>query len=373
MAIDAKIKEIAKELHELSDEEAAKASHEALSAIAEAMKNSAVIFQAKVKEYNENVLNNLSKKIKDNKDIRNSLKSQGKVGKDILSSNEKYIKTREEISEILHSNKVKEIFAIAEEFQNDLNILLGQEVQLIYVYENDIGEPEMYVIKDTDLLMADQQSRGSGVAGRFNASVFKNAINDLKQNDINKHIEKMVKTQEPKYNEEGAKKTYMESMRRYRYSRTKQLRFIMWKGQADEWHKWFVSAEGDINEAYAAVVLLNKPIPGFVWSNIDWNVGDFVQRYIADVDSASGLLEGDITVGNIEYAIKSADASMLGVKQMEKLAKNIVDGEVRSLQDLRNYKKVLHDKGKKRNKEIEFVDNSIGKLIKEFENYKEWK
>jgi hypothetical protein len=38
----------------------------------------------------------------------------------------------------------------------------------------------------------------------------------------------------------------------------------------------------------------------------------------------SGLLKGDVTVGNIEYGIKSAGASTLGLQQMQKIAKQIL-------------------------------------------------
>jgi len=41
---------------------------------------------------------------------------------------------------------------------------------------------------------------------------------------------------------------------------------------------------------------------------------------VAKVDDESGLLKGDVTVNQIEYAIKGVSASTLGIKQIKKLA-----------------------------------------------------
>lgn len=78
-----------------------------------------------------------------------------------------------------------------------------------------------------------------------------------------------------------------------------------------------------------------------------------MECYVAKVDNMSGLLAGDVTVGNIEYAIKSSDASMLSIRQMVLLAELIQKDIIKDLVDLNKYKKLLSSKAKTRNREIE--------------------
>ena len=75
--------------------------------------------------------------------------------------------------------------------------------------------------------------------------------------------------------------------------------------------------------------------------------------YVAKVDNESGLLAGDVTIGNIEYAIKSADASMLGIRQMVLLAELIQKDVIKDISDLLKYKQLLHNKARTRNRTVE--------------------
>jgi hypothetical protein len=71
----------------------------------------------------------------------------------------------------------------------------------------------------------------------------------------------------------GLKTTYAKVLERYRISRGKGLRLLMWK-PGNAWKKMTISAEGDINEAYAAFVFLNKSSPTFTRS-LEYNIDDF--------------------------------------------------------------------------------------------------
>jgi hypothetical protein len=80
---------------------------------------------------------------------------------------------------------------------------------------------------------------------------------------------------------------------------------------------------------------------------MEQNIDDYM-REVGNVDSASGLLQGDVTVGNIEYAIKSANASIPGLAQFGKFAKEILaDGF--DIQKLEEKKEILRKRGRLRN------------------------
>ena len=54
---------------------------------------------------------------------------------------------------------------------------------------------------------------------------------------------------------------------------------------------------------------LKKAEYDFQSSNREENVNYFMVLGVAEVDNVSGLLQGDVSDGQYEYAIKSADAS----------------------------------------------------------------
>jgi hypothetical protein len=83
--------------------------------------------------------------------------------------------------------------------------------------------------------------------------------------------------------------------------------------------------EGDINEAYVSFAMLNNEIPTFQ-EEMEENVEDYMTDTtsgVGVVDNVSGLLQGDVSVNGIEYAVKSAGASTLGLKQVIELATTI--------------------------------------------------
>ena len=91
---------------------------------------------------------------------------------------------------------------------------------------------------------------------------------------------------------------------------------------------------------------------------------------VAAVDSISGFLEGDVTIGNIEYAIKSKGATSLSPNQVVDLAKAIAamsSPEELTMKYLTDLKKQKHDQGVRRNV-VEALDPHIGKTIDEILN-----
>jgi len=78
-----------------------------------------------------------------------------------------------------------------------------------------------------------------------------------------------------------------------------------------------VNKQGDIKEAYASVILDRQINSTKLFNNekLDNNVHSFMEE-VSKVDNESGLLKGDVTVGQIEYAIKGVAASTLGIRQI---------------------------------------------------------
>lgn len=125
-----------------------------------------------------------------------------------------------------------------------------------------------------------------------------------------------------------------------------------------------VSAEGDIHEAYASFIILNKSTPSFKSSDKEYLVYQFLKYGVANVDNISGLLQGDVSKGNIEYAIKSANASLLSLQQIDKLAQEIVKSKGRfDINKLKRKKEELRKKGRTRNKFQDKTQEELEELI----------
>lgn len=266
---------------------------------------------------------------------------------------DEYIKNKQEIQQFLSSDIPKQLYKASFEFQNKLNEFLGQQVKMIFVVEG-ISGPELYEMTSEEILKFDYGSRNSLVA-RYRAT----------NEDLGKSLKKLEITESNlNFSLSGLKTTYSEVLERYRISRSQNLRILMWKpGVA--WKKMTVSAEGDINEAYAAFVFLNKTSPSFKKA-LEYNIDDFASG-IAAVDNMSGLLKGDVSVGNIEYGIKSANASTLGLKQMEKLATQILSEDF-GPESLKKVQQAMINKAKTRNHISTLIDSTTDELIKILES-----
>lgn len=179
---------------------------------------------------------------------------------------------------------------------------------MVFVVEGSEGDPELYEMTSEEILKFDYSSRNQ-LTARYNVTT----------DDLGKSLKKIELTESNlNFSLFGLKATYAEVLERYRISRSQSSRLLMWK-PGGLWKKMTISAEGDINEAYAAFVFLNKTSPSFANNSMEYNIDDFATG-VAAVDNMSGLLRGDVTVDNIEYGIKSAGASTLGLKQMKTLA-----------------------------------------------------
>jgi hypothetical protein len=264
------------------------------------------------------------------------IKAYGKENKDVYQEVEAYKQYKLITDNFYNSGMPQKIIGAAFDLQYAANEALGQEVETVFVFENENGTPELYQLGNiTDYLKYDTASRTYNLTARF--GTLKSEVSGLQQARMDNLFDESI-------NMAKLDATYKEVMWRYRYSKIKT---VMWlnPNPPEKWNLMKVSAEGDINEAYAAIVLQRL---GKTYNNgMEQNIDDYM-REVGNVDSASGLLQGDVTVGNIEYAIKSANASIPGLAQFGKFAKEILaDGF--DIQKLEEKKEILRKRGRLRN------------------------
>lgn len=251
-------------------------------------------------------------------------------------------------------------------YQAAVNAVLGQSVELIYVYQDENGQPEVWHVKEdgnSSIVSQTLASKGRGLVGKYKS---------LSAMDAHKtQLKASAGTEKQGF--DTLKETYVEVHKRADISKEKTKRlYIMWL--TNKWHVMQVSAKGDINEAYAAFFLNMIYRENFIFPDSAHNIGQeyHVEYFMTDeqygikaVDSVSGLLQGDISIQlsnglSLEFAAKSKDASALGFSQVINLATAIVTGdngitkEEITMEWLRSYKEGLtFTSFKNRNKKIQ--------------------
>lgn len=133
--------------------------------------------------------------------------------------------------------------------------------------------------------------------------------------------------------------------------------YVIWKRDDEiQWHKIKPSGKkGDISEAYAYFfytgggVDANTLFKDSIYNNLDY----FFRNGLAKVDSISGLYASDVATTEIDYAVKSFNASFPGFIQMFNLALDILNNkiktatELRSIADNKKYKDSINKAGEK--------------------------
>lgn len=309
------------------------------------------IFSKKIKEYAQEFLNVITKNKLELEKINNSLQHQKNIVQAIQRANidstyewRTQIQNRHQMTKRDH---YREMITAALKFQNQLNELLDQKVELVYVYQDQNNNPILYTIDQKSLSAAlYYQSNKGKISGRFKEN----------QNKFLSYLTNLTKYQLYEgFNLDYFNYTYKQVIWRFNYGHKKKSDLIMWLNpnfgfHGTKWLKAMVNKQGDIKEAYASVILDRQinSIKVFNDEKLDNNVHEFMQQ-VAKVDSESGLLKGDVTVGQIEYAIKGASASTLGIQQIIKVAQSILNKTNYIKQDLQKQKKDFHEKAGTRN------------------------
>lgn len=266
---------------------------------------------------------------------------------------EALIQIRHDINSILNGPLVRRMYHITDQFQKVLLSVLGRKLTMVVVHDFGNG-PELYEIIDDNLLKFDIH-RGQ-IVGRYT----------INQQTLETSLKKIELDNNFHFDMQNLKATYTETIRRYNISREHKNHVVLYKIDG-VWNVFKVSAAGDINEAYAAVVLQNREHPTFE-SNMEINIRDFLNSFVAEVDNMSGMLAGDITIGNLEYGIKSLGASTMGLKQFETLAKEILAVEIYDKTSLEQKANALQAKAKTRNRLIGTLNEISEELLSELIN-----
>lgn len=275
--------------------------------------------------------------------LRSTIREERKdphTGRRIFMQYEEYRKLDKLRTEILKGEAVETLYRETFKFQQILNYSLGQNSVMVYV-QNNKGTPEIIEFKEMDFISFGASSSNQ-LTGRFNLS--KRQLKKLQDQvhvlDLEKELgvdpERLLRLQA----------TYAEVMERLSRAREHKSDMILWLS-GGEWYGMRVSGgEGDINEAYVSFAIMEDQDPAF-----DGDMEENVETYMMDpvhgvgaVDNASGLLQGDVSRDGIEYAVKSAGASALGLLQIETLARKIVSkaGQF-TIEELQAEKQALAD------------------------------
>lgn len=268
--------------------------------------------------------------------------------------------------------KLIKVYESAKNFQKECNAILGTEIKLIFVAKTKTNTPQIFDISNLKLeqythLDRASFSRGGILKLRFdNLSVEK--LNELGAKQItNNEYQKQIDS------------LYSEIMRRIDIAKEKSGgTYLMYKW-SNEWNLVKINTLGDLDEAYANLVL-NYHISDVKESWLGQGSMDeqihYFMNYLWQVNNASGFLKEDIYGGqdpksnkNIFYGVKSADASMMGLKQIYNFALIVYSkGENKNDSQLRSLAKTFGGTsgGQQRNKLITIQD-TISKEIDKLE------
>lgn len=268
-------------------------------------------------------------------------------GENYKNSNEyiDYLKTRRILREQYFNKQIQEqilnTYKLALQFQKDINKVLGQKVITAYVWVNSKGIPETYLIEDmSDFLKLDLDRYGN-ITSRYRQNVkllrqhAKKVEADIKDSDHFKFKELQT--------------SYNEIFKRYNSHKVKKGSgaYVLWlnpKG-GQKWHGALVSSFGSINEAYANILLHEDFNPTEVSED---HIEQFM-NIVLNVTNLSGTLEGDITIKDIEYAVKSNQASTLSIQQLYEISEDIINNKLDNYDKI--YKYLIDKKHKNKQKE----------------------
>lgn len=190
-------------------------------------------------------------------------------------------------------------------FQNLFNEYFQQRIQMLFVYRNESGEFKLGLLEN-DL-----------------SHVIINKYGSLEYN-INQ-IQNIIKLEIAEYDSTSLNETANEIYRRWDIAKSVYHKSvglpILWNING-RWNGRKVNNKGTIAEAYANFYIHQIILEG--------DIENRVQTYVIDkeygmlsVDNTLGFVVGDINVGQIQYAVKSQRAGLMGMHQVYKYIQNI--------------------------------------------------
>ena len=280
--------------------------------------------------------------------LKNTLRSDGDP-----TAAETILKKREEIRSMIYASNLPQLlenvnFAMLA-LQGVMNEILGQTMEVAYVFGKGKGT-SVYIINAADFQQI-VQTFPLGASLRTLVSATKKKLEEIAQQV--KADEDLSKNQ---YNLLAA---YNEALARYEISRSVGNHVIL-VNIGNGWEVFSVVGRGDLREAYAhALMNLNSTM---FMSGSEQNLYEFLTGWVAQVDATSGMLTGDFTKDGIEYAVKSAGASLMELGQFVDVADAIL-----SNQGFTNWKAAFtqlksQQKKEGRNKFVQVAEKELDEL-----------
>lgn len=253
-------------------------------------------------------------------------------------------------SDIAKEQDYKELMKYVFVLQNEVNLYLGQRMEMVYVYRGSGGNIELWRIENSveDLSTGKAaKSKGGEIRGRYQLS--RKRLRAFAEQGMAARITNNG------YDDSGLKATYQEILQRKSISKgvlKGDSSFIILWNTGSGWEGVKVSSEGVLAEAYTGF-FLNSIV--FDPGGTEKDVGIFMtsEPYGAtSVDNTPGFLEGDTTVQGspVQFGVKTRGASALGYIQIIELAKEIYEACMSETPDLQStltsIKDRLHSQGK---------------------------
>ena len=295
------------------------------------------------------------------------------------------------LQQVLRQNQLnettrKEYYECIMTYQKEMNEILGQTVQMTFVFENT---GEIIFMDSKDLVNGYDNE-----AGKFRYDL------DLANNaQIQKTVYDFIEGTNFKIEDTiPLRDTYKEVIWRFRVakklknsSNNRKTNFCMVLYYIkDHWNGVKVSAGGDISQAYANFAL-NHTFEPFINKERELRVEYFLfgvqngsQVYktksreqirkwnfgVIGIDNESGFLAGDTSLNSIEYGIKGIGASSLGVKQIFDFAENVVNKKgAFSKDDIEQWKRDANQRASTRNRMYEHINRNLESVVENASNY----
>ena len=310
-----------------------------------------------------NLLNTLEKQYKLATDLdnlaqrhesyKNMVKREARNPDNIQGNVTKYWDSFRQLSKKIKNNKdsALRIYEALMTFQKIINEVLGQKVQMVWVF-SDLPDIGPLIVEADSKYFVNPQINSGELQYRYN--VAKKQYQELKhKNSLKLFVEPGEIT--------SLTSAYNETIWRFRHANYKNkkngkmtsMKVVLYLIN-NHWYGVKIAAGGDISEAYADFAL-NKLNDLFVKLDLEHKVQRFllgvegVAGGVLNVDNQSGLLAGDLSKktqdGSIQYAVKGTRASSLGIKQIMDLAEEIRNkaGEYSraDLQSLKEYNRSI--------------------------------
>ena len=275
---------------------------------------------------------------------------------DAFEDFERYILQR---NENMKSEKIsvlfQEFYSKIFKYQNELNkMITGDSIKMIGVYRSPNGKTiELYEIEEENLINYIVPSLASGKL---------NVKTGLSSQESFRKVGKQLINNNFKFNLTGLNETATEIYQRYNYSKSKLVKasigYVLWKPNG-RWLGIKIATLGDVDEAYTLFYLKNEANPSFS-KDRENNIDDFIRQGIQSVDSAAGILQGDIVGENgQQYQVKGIGSSLGNTGKLFDLFDSLAGINSSNLEESASKIVELLMPGDKRNQIIDYISKDV--------------